>query len=208
MQNVQVQIANLTVVDTETNETQSEQHTGIVALSWSPTDDLLAYTNGDNPESESFVGPLRLFNAETGEIILLSRDNVVGFFWSPNGRYIAALSYMPQGQERDVNVSIPKPPLSKPAQQSALPELELVIFDVTTMEGIEIMRYVPTLTFLTQFLPYFDQYALSHRIWSPDSESLVLPMIEDNRNKIFTISIKSGEKQYLADGSMPFWSLR
>ena len=200
--------SHVTIMDTETKEILSEQHTGLAALSWSPTDALLAYTSGDSPESESFIGSLRLFNAETGEVTLLSRDTVVGFFWSPNGRYIAALSFLNPGEERDVNVSVPKSPVGKPSQQGRLPELELVIFDMETLEGQEIMRYVPTLAFLTQFLPFFDQYALSHRIWSPDSESLVLPMIEDNRSKIYTVSVETGQRQYLADGSMPFWSLR
>ncbi len=200
--------SHITIVDTETNELLSEQHLGLAALSWSPTDALLAYTSGDNPESESFLGSLRLFNAETGEVRLLSRDTIVGFFWSPNGRYIAALSFLNNGEERDVNVSSPKQPVGKPSQQGRLPELELVIFDMDTMEGQEVLRYVPTLAFLTQFLPFFDQYALSHQIWSPDSETIVLPMIEDNRSQIFTVSVKTGERRYLADGSMPFWSLR
>ncbi len=200
--------SQIAILDTETNEIQSEAHTGSASLTWSPTEPLLAYTSGNEPESNSFVGPLRLFNAQTGEVTLLSRDAVIGFFWSPNGRYIATFTINDPSLERDINASSRKFPLAKPAQQGNLPQLELVIFDTTTMEGKELFRYIPTLPFLTQFLPFFDQYALSHQMWSPQSDALVLPMIEENRNQIVIVSINSGEKQYLADGGMPFWSLR
>ena len=32
--------------------------------------------------------------------------------------------------------------------------------------------------FVSQLLPYFDQYALSHRLWSPDSASILLPLVD------------------------------
>ena len=169
---------------------------------------LLAYISGGQAESESFIGSLRLMNAETGEITLLSRDDVVGFFWSPDGRYLATLNFIDIGNERDLNAQHPKAPLAKPAPQFKLPELELVIFDMTTMEGREMMRFVPTFTFLSQFLPFFDQYALSHQIWSPQSDALVLPTLEDNINKIVVFSVRTGEEQFIAEGNMPFWSLR
>ncbi len=200
--------SQITIVDAESGVRQEADHFGLAAINWSPTDPLLAYVSGNSPDSESFVGPLRLMDAETGEVTLLSRDKVVAFFWSPNGQYIAALSFVDPGLDRDVNAARPKPPLSKPAAQFRLPELELVIFDVTTMEGREMLRFVPTFPFLSQFLPFFDQYALSHNIWSPQSDALVLPMLGEDFNQIVVVSIASGEERVIAEGTMPFWSLR
>ncbi len=81
-------------------------------------------------------------------------------------------------------------------------------FDMTTMEGREMLRFVPTFPFLSQFLPFFDQYALSHNIWSPQSDALVLPMLGEDFNQIVVVSIASGEERVIAEGTMPFWSLR
>ena len=33
--------------------------------------------------------------------------------------------------------------------------------------------------FVDQVLPYFDQYALSHRVWSPDGASIALPVVAE-----------------------------
>jgi TolB protein len=67
-------------------------------------------------------------------------------------------------------------------------------------------RFVPTNLFLRQFLPFFDQYSLSHRIWSPDSDALVIPLIEDGRSQIAVVPISRGSVQLVADGEIAFWS--
>ena len=42
-------------------------------------------------------GPLRLMDAETGDIRLLSAETVLAFFWSPDGRKIATISIPDEG---------------------------------------------------------------------------------------------------------------
>lgn len=200
--------SQLVVMDTVNGAKQVEEHLGAVAMNWNPVTPTLAFISGDTMTSGSFIGSLRVLDAETGEVTLLSRDKVVAFFWSPDGRYIAALGFMDSGAEREINVANPKRPFAKPSAQLRLPQLELVIYDMTTMEGKELLRFVPSLAFLSQFLPYFDQYALSHQIWSPDSTALVLPMLGENSDEVVVVSIQSGEEQLIASGSMPFWSHR
>jgi TolB protein len=146
-------------------------------------------------------------DAATGEVRLLSSEPIVAFFWSPDGRYLAALSISRSG-EGDINAQAAKDVFGKLGRQQNLPRLRLLVYDVTTDEGRLLFSFVPTITFVTQFLPFFDQYALSHRLWSPDSSALVLPMVENGRNEIFIINVVSGQKQFLAEGSMPFWSPR
>ncbi|MEZ4590720.1 MAG: hypothetical protein R3D55_06205 [Chloroflexota bacterium] len=200
--------SSLTVVDTQSDAVVQERHAGLVALAWSPTANQLAFTNGTEPDSTSFVGPLRLLDAATGEVRLISNEPIAAFFWSPDGRYLAAVSLLRNG-EGDINAQTEiKEFVSKPNQQQNLPRLRLLVYDVAEDEGRWLLNFVPTFTFATQFLPFFDQYALSHRLWSPDSRALVLPMVEDGRNQIFIINIANGQKRYLADGLMPFWSPR
>ena len=199
--------SRLVVMDTQSDKEVQQRHAGIVAMAWSPTANQLAFTNGSEPDSRSFVGPLRLVDAATGEIRVLSQEPIVAFFWSPDGRYLAAISILRSG-EGDINVQSGKTAVGKQIAQQSLPRLRLLVYDVTTEEGRLLFEFVPTFTFATQFLPFFDQYALSHRLWSPQSDALVLPMVEDGRNEIFVINITTGQKRFLAEGLMPFWSPR
>lgn len=199
--------SRLVVRDTQSDNEVQQRHAGIVALAWSPTANHLAYTSGSEPDSRSFVGPLRLMDAASGEVSLLSQEPIVAFFWSPDGRYLAAVSILGRG-EGDINVQGGKTAVGKHLYQQNLPRLRLLVYDVTTDEGRLLFEFVPTFTFATQFLPFFDQYALSHQIWSPQSDALVLPMVEDGRNQIFIVNITTGQKQFLAEGLMPFWSPR
>jgi TolB protein len=199
--------SQLAIVDTQSEAIEQQRHAGLVALAWSPTANQLAFTNGTDPVSRSFVGPLRLMDAATGEVRLLSEEPIIAFFWSPDGRYLAALSTARNG-EGDINAQTEKEAPSKLIQQQNLPQLRLLVYEVASGEGRLLFSFVPTFSFATQFLPFFDQYALSHRLWSPDSNNLVLPMVENGRNQIFIINIVTGQKRFLADGLMPFWSPR
>ena len=66
------------------------------------------------------------------------------------------------------------------------------------------------------FLTFFDQYAVSNNLWSPDSESLVFAgklvnraeSIEENSlNEIFILDVNgSSEPRILASGRLASWS--
>lgn len=198
--------SQVVIEDNETGVQQIQRHSGLTALGWSPAADVLAFISSDSPESDDFKGPLRLMDAATGEITLLSREKVLAFFWSPDGRYLAAFNFQGRMQNRGDISARAKGNFTKPARQFDLPPMELTIFDVATGEGRVILEFTPTLTFLSQFLPFFDQYALSHRLWSPQSDALVLPIQEGNVNQIVLISTKNGSTRILGEGDMSFWS--
>jgi TolB protein len=195
----QVVVNNLTA-----GNSQSQPHEGQSILSLSPDAEWLAYISPDTPGETDFIGPLRLMNTTTGEIRLLSRNPVASFFWSPDGRYLAAL--LPNLPGNEINASLMGKPVAKVASQNNLPFLNLVVFNVADGNGRALLTFTPTLTFLTQLMPFFDQYAFSHHLWSPASDALVLPMLEDGRSSIYIVPIHGGGKRFLAEGSMPFWS--
>ena len=61
--------------------------------------------------------------------------------------------------------------------------------------------------FINQVLPYFDQYALSHRLWSPDGSSILLPVVgEDGTESLHVVPADGSPVRVLAPGSMGFWS--
>ena len=69
-------------------------------------------------------------------------------------------------------------------------------------------RVVPlTSHFINQFLPYFDQYALSHRVWAPDGSSILLPLVDSSgRDQLVIVPPDGSAGPPPIDGESGFWS--
>lgn len=196
------------VIQDEQGTTQvTEPHIGQVALTWSPVDELLAYSSPTFDSIHSY-GPLRLVDPNTGETKTLTQAIVLAFFWSPDGQKIAyltlpqqpdrsiqAVSFSPREQAEDVRV----------VQREEL-RFELWLVDVQTAEKSRLATFLPSAIFLSQFLPFFDQYALSHRLWSPRGDAIVFPMVQDGISHLSIVQVESGEIDILTDGEIGFWS--
>lgn len=200
---------DVVVEDRVSGERTAVPHVGLAALSWSPTAQQLAWTS-PLADRMTFAGPLRLLDAAGGETTTLVRDMVVGFFWSPDGQRIAYLT---------LDGGSGNPGAGRPAGLAALSaspqsqlgdlRLRLAVVEVASGQQRALRSFRPSEIFLSQFIPFFDQYALSHRLWSPASDALVLPMIDDDgRSGIYVVSAESGETTRVADGTMAFWSWR
>lgn len=195
----------LVLADGQTGEVQRQRHAGLVVLGWSPAAEQVAFIS-TGEERMDFTGPLRLMDAATGEVRLLSRDQVAAFFWSPDGRYLAAIS-LDQGLEGDIVEGNGRRILSKPHTQDH-PEinLTLTLIEAATGNKRRLTSFQPSVIFITQFLPFFDQYALSHRVWSPDSSAIVLPVVNGRASQVTVIPINGDPSRPIAEGEMPFWS--
>lgn len=194
----------LVVEDNEGNQRVTAPHQGIVAMSWSPAEDRLAYI-APPLDTEVFFGPLRLLDAPTGNSQVIADDIVLAFFWSPDGQQIAYFTI--HGQDDDAiqaSASVERGRTGK-AQEDLL--LDLWLVDVDTLQSFRLATFEPSRLWISQFLPFFDQYALSHSIWSPDSRALVLPMLnDDGRPGIYVVSADDGQREFLTDGVIGFWS--
>ena len=82
----------------------------------------------------------------------------------------------------------------------------LSVINIEDGSGLELAEVSFSTSFLAQFLAYFDQYALSHSLWSPDSQQVVLPIVADGENQIVVISTRSGRMNQIGNGLMAFWS--
>lgn len=195
----------LVIRNQESGESQRQPHLGAVALGWNPTAHWLAYTSpaGDDPHLfEAPYGPLRLLEAETGQSQLVSDKMVLAFFWSPNGQYLAYVTLVTGSEE--INAFRPESIHSKSVQQNQV-QLNLWLFTLADKSSRRLTTFTPTSLFASQFLPFFDQYALSHAIWSPASDALVLPTVGDEGNQIVVISL-DGVIRPVGEGSLAFWS--
>jgi TolB protein len=183
--------------------TVAEPHLGQAAMSWSPAEDLLAYTS-PGVEAPAFYGPLRLLDAVTGQGRTLSSALIVAYFWSPDGRMIAYFT-VSDSEEGGIQAGTPRTAAKGRRQMNEI-RLELWIVDVIDGSPRRILNFTPTDLFVFQFLPYFDQYALSHRLWSPTSDALVIPAVASGQPQILVVALEGFSPVALANGSLAFWS--
>ncbi|GIV83151.1 MAG: hypothetical protein KatS3mg052_0158 [Candidatus Roseilinea sp.] len=204
-------------------------HHGVAAMSWSPTRDQLAYISPTEPV-RTYYGPLRVLDATTGKVTLLTDDIVLAFFWSPNGRHIAyfTLAHIAEHVRHHILPNADTAARNGGSRDGAEIESEreaeeitelralwfnLWVVDIEQDEHWLITTFEPVEAFVNYFLPFFDQYALSHRIWSPDSDAIVLPMAKrdeagDERPLIYVVPTprRGGPPRPIAEGNMAFWS--
>jgi TolB protein len=209
----------------------SAEHTipvfGIAAVVFDPTGDTIASIGADRPgptDNTFPLGPLRLMDARTGQGRTLLDGLVAGFFWSPDGRTIAALRIQTAGGSTADSGStlalaaasspIAAPtasPSASPSGPSASPsgqtEIRLLFVDVAT-GSIRSQRTVSLgRRFVAELLPYFDQYALSHRLWAPDSSAFLLPLVNaTDETQLVALRPDGGDNPLTIDGEAGFWS--
>ena len=171
---------------------------------WSPSGLYVAI--GDSSRRFLYLGvgmfvhqAVRIVSPDSDAPDRLIEDNVVAFFWSPDGSKLAYVS------------------LSETPQT-----LRWNVLDVVDGSQTPLMEFVPSRDQLTMF-QFFDQYAYSHALWSPDSRAIVFA--GTNPNAAVTASFAShpghegthiivldavfaGSSQVIADGILGFWSPR
>jgi TolB protein len=186
---------------------------GVAAFEFGPNGDTLAFTAADNPGgSLDFpVGPLRAIDPASGTVRTLLDGSVVSFFWAPDGRTIAALRVNGPSDTNVASAAAPGATLARAGaravQAAAGVDLQIAFVDVAS--GAIRSQRVGRLSdlFVSQVLPYFDQYALSHRFWAPDSSSIVLP-IDDDRgvSQIEIIPADGSDAKVVTSGLIASWS--
>jgi len=110
----------------------------------------VAYVLTQADTAANTFGPLYVVAADTLQTREVSSDPVLAFHWSPDGQKLAYLT------------------------------LDTVNNRLATRwhvwDGKQRTAYAaffPSNTYMENYLPFFDQYAPSHRIWSPDSQAFV-----------------------------------
>ena len=161
---------------------------------WSSDSKKVAFINGTQTMNAGVIGELNVVDTETDEKVSAG-ENVVAFFWSPDGKkiaYFAPFLNTPEGSSDQSNRQL---------------FLQLNVLDVETGESKELFSYRPTEQF-TSILPYFDQYHQSNTIWSPDNINLVLSFLDTEGNPGIAVVAASGqlEPRLLAEGYLAFWS--
>lgn len=175
--------------------------TGLVSFTWSPDGNYVAYRTA----TDSLVGTVTIVDAVTGEVVSESAvENVLAFFWAPDSEKIAFVTLStPRGS---FNASLPTMPIANPAQQTE--GLAWGVLDIETDETWVYGAFVPTSEMIYMF-NFFDQFAQSHQVWSPDSTHIVFSEQTPEGNS--TISVLDMTRQnsvpfFIADGVIGIWS--
>jgi TolB protein len=177
---------------------------GGAALGFGPRSDALAFIAPAKPGRAVTlpVGPLRVVDAASGAVRNALAGSVVAFFWSPDGATIAALQIVEPGDDKIASARSVTPVASAPGLT-----LRLVFVDAAS-GGIRSQSVVRVGDlFTTQVLPYFDQYALSHRVWAADGSAIALPVVADDRSTgLLVIRADGSDARRVAAGVVGFWS--
>jgi len=197
----------------ETRE-RTESHTlgvfGTAALAFGPGSDALAIVAAAEPRRETSVpvGPLRLMDASSGQVRTLLSSTVIGAFWAPDGRTIAAIEVPAPGDDNVAATGRAVLVSNASSGTAAAAGTKLRISFVNVESGAIRSRSSFALSdlFIDQILPYFDQYALSHRVWSADGASIALPVVDDGVERVKVIQADGSGARAVADGVAGFWS--
>ncbi len=176
--------------------------TSKTAFAWSSDGTRIAYIDGKRPMDSGIFGSLHIVDLKTSKEFTGDGD-VIAFFWSPNGKELAYFDLIQTQSNGSSSGS------SGNSTQQATPQLalELHVLDVASGQSHTLLTYTPTNLFMS-VLPYFDQFAQSVTIWSPDNNNLVLSFVDASGNPSIAVIPASGKMQprVLAQGYLAFWS--
>lgn len=198
---------------------------GSVAFGFDAAGETLAWTSsGRTADGGLPIGALHAIDTATGADRVLLDELVVAFYWSPDGRTIAALRVVRPG-EPGIDVASGSGPDARgaaglrvdlaparrlagsdpPAIEPGYP-LRLVFVDVASASVRSEYEVRVSELYALQVVPFFDQYALSHRTWSPDSAAIALPLVDDaGTTSIVVIPADGSDPRPIAEGVAAFW---
>lgn len=171
---------------------------GSTAFSWSPNGNKIAYSSDG--------GPVYVIDAVTAETVARSPvSGVIAFFWSPDSESLAYITAaaQPPASFNASDIGGPKTAALQGAAGLAWSVLD-VDRDVTQRYG----TFRPTREMI-YLLSYFDQFAQSHRLWSPDSTHLLYSELSADDQPVISLLDTTqpiGVPLVIADGVVGFWS--
>lgn len=175
---------------------------GVVSFAWSPNGNNVAYRLIE----EDRLGPIFIVDAVTGETLVRSNvSGVIAFFWSPNSDYIAYLTLAASPGSFNASIMTDSHLM---ARMQTLPGLAWTVMDIVDGNTHRYGSFLPTRD-MVYMLRYFDQFAQSHRVWSPDSRHLVYSEITpDNRSIISLLDTTQANTVpfSIGEGRIGVWS--
>lgn len=159
-----------------------------LAFNWSPRGDQVAYAELID-ETDLIYGPIHIFDLATGQSRQLTDTpfRIVGFFWSPDGRKLAYLKEGSPGADW----------------------WQWRMYDLAADRDRGFAAFTPSFQ-MRWIISSFNQYAQSHRFWSPDSRYLTYADRDEQRVEriwlVDTWADRGAEPIFIANGTIGIWS--
>jgi hypothetical protein len=134
-----------------------------------------------SPSVEINADAVSVLDVATGDVDIASEDTSVGYFWSPDGESLLLLQLT--GETGEVDVSVWNDG-----------EISLL----TTM--------TPPVSFFREVLQYFNQYAQSLQLWSPDSSAVALAGTIGDESGVWVIPTDGSDPALVFEGAWVAWS--
>jgi TolB protein len=189
--------SNLTTLATLTREGRVplvRDVRGFISFLWSPDGNFIAY----RAIGDRMLGEVVVVDSRNGQEVGRTRlPGTVAFFWSPDSQKLALVLVG--------NVGAPSAGLGDDwiVQQSL--QLSWVVYNLESGVSERLISFTPT--YETQYvISYFDQFAPSHRLWSPDSRALVYGAEGDAGTEIYVLDVASRRATSVAKGRVAVWS--
>jgi TolB protein len=149
-----------------------------ISFAWSPDGRQVAYIDRD--------GPLLVVDAASGEVVARTPvGGVLAFFWSPDGNHVAYVT-LSASEPGSFNAYAPDNAKVLAQTQQTPTGIAWSVLDIEDGENRRYGTFVPS-DELVYLLTYFDQFAQSHRLWSPDSRQLVYSEVLPDRRRVISL---------------------
>jgi TolB protein len=162
---------------------------------WSPDGNHIAYTSAD--------GPLVVVDSSGKPVVRSPGNGVLAFFWSPDSNHLAYVTLASAPGSLNVRTG---GVLATYTQQDI--GLAWSILDIQSGKVIYYGAFIPT-SEMIYVLSYFNQFAQSHRVWSPDSRYLVYSELMPNGQPIISLLDTTQQDTVplsIANGTIGVWS--
>jgi TolB protein len=164
-------------------ERQLVPYEGLIAFVVSPDGERIAF---QVLEPERTL-PLSVIDVASGDVVEITDSPIASFFWSPDGERLLYLDPDPEPVDAQI-------------------WFRWGVWDGTS--SFMTPRFVPSRLIAVEYLQFFEQYAQSMSLWSPDSRAFAYPgMNEDGEAGIWIQAARPDRAAVLvAEGDFVAWS--
>ena len=191
---------DLAISENGTSRVLVQDVPGLVAFEWSPNGEYIAYRS----RTRETLGNVIVVDSMTGETVAQSGGEAFSFWWSPDSSSIAMMQV---GADTGNSAAIQRTIANRAVAQTDNPALQWSVLTIASGQSRIYTPFFPNYE-LVYLANYFDQFYISHQIWSPDSRYLVYSELiaPSGNSQVTLLDTQEGGTYKLADGFIGVWS--